>query len=436
MKKNVIHYFTFCLVSLLVVFILSVVPKPAVAAQKVISLESVVTGKTGNVFLKSKKEAVYTVSQPIKNVKVNLIGHSSGSTIKANYNGTGKNNTPYLVSYAPGVKNITIRNITFDLAKKGRGSLYFSKVQNLKLYNNTFTGYSKKYGYYKTDSSVLLENSKNITIEKNSFLNNGFEYSNRDGDLNRSITIQGNASNQVKLLNNRFYKVNQAVVAMSTGMNSFQIKGNRFEQVVDNALYLLKIGRADITNNTFLNSADEGIVISGGTFNIYSNRATNIRNKFLAIDGTAKSVDFAYNNVVTNLASKQSRPSAITWRPGREKSLVTKMTIRNNTFNLDTAPSNYDVFPLGNVKTFTFTNNKVILQKLATYQKLFAFKGRATIQSANFTKNTITSRQKNGISTKSIFIREDAANFTPIKKLTIKSTPFRGQLPKKYKYTK
>ncbi len=435
-RKNGIFYVTIFLVSLLTICIFAAFPSKNAFARSTIPLESVITGKTGTIYLKSKKEAVYTVDKPITNVQVNLIGHAAGSEIKANFNGTGRNKTPYLISYATGKQNITIKNITFDLAKRGRGSLYFSKVQNLNLSNNTFTGYSKKYGYYKTDSSVLLENSKNVTIERNNFINNGFEYSNRDGDLNRSVTIQGNSSNQFKLLNNKFYKVNQAVVAMSTGVNSFLIKGNRFEQIVDNALYLLTIGRADIYSNVFLNSADEGIVISGGTFNIKSNQATNVRNKFLAVDNSVQSIDFAYNSVVTNLATKKSRPSAITWRPGRERALVTRLYIRDNSFNLDTAPSNFDVFPFGNVKTFSFTNNKIILQNLATYQKLFAFKGRSTIDSATFYKNTITTRQKNGIAPKSIFLREDSNTFTPIKKLMIKSTSFKGQLPKRYKYTK
>ncbi|EUJ25583.1 hypothetical protein MFLO_15139 [Listeria floridensis FSL S10-1187] len=406
------------------------------ATRTVIPLEPLIDGKTGDIHLKSKTDAVYTISKPIQNVKVNLIGASSGSEIRADFNGTGSSQTPYLLSFAEGHTHITVKNIRFDLAHRGRGSLKFSKNRDITISHNEFTGYSKRFGYYKTDSAILLDGVQNATIEQNIFTKNGFEYTAKLGDLNRCITIQGSNSNQFQLINNRFYQVNQAVVALAPSITSFTASGNRFENVVDNALYLLQVQKAAVHHNTFLNMADEAIVISGGDFQIYNNYGKNVKNKFLAIQDNIKSISFISNNLTSDYPSKTSRPSAIAWRPGSSQARVTNFTVKNNAFNLDTSPKNYDVFPIGNVKNWTFENNKVILQTLETYQKLFSFNGTETIQSALFIDNQISVRSGGRIAPKSYFLRETATKLTPINKLVIRSTPFKGQLPFKYKYVK
>ncbi|MBC2368634.1 right-handed parallel beta-helix repeat-containing protein [Listeria booriae] len=387
--------------------------------------------ESGNLILRDKKEVTYIVNEPIKNIKCSIQGAPGGSIIKANFKGAGNSETPSLLQYQAGANNISIKNVRFDLALIGRGAVSFRQNTNLIIENCFFTGYSKKYGWRAVDSSICFTDSKNITIRNNHFINNGYQYGRALNELNRCITIQGNTSDNITIYNNEFTKVNQAIVAQGNKINKLNIYSNAFNAVIDNSLYLINIPSANIHNNDFnksktTNSPDEGIVLSGGDFKITNNRAYNVLNKFIAINGATKNLEVT-NNTIKNEKTKQ-RPAVISWR-NNTAYIVQQLKFSNNKIDTDTAPANYDTIPIGRVKKLIIQDNQFIVKGLANNQNLFSLLGQAEIVSVQITGNTVKPRAGSVISKKANFFREKTPTIPKIRVLRIKSNQFNGKYP-------
>ncbi|MBC1435148.1 right-handed parallel beta-helix repeat-containing protein [Listeria rocourtiae] len=392
---------------------------------------------SGKLILKSKKEVTYVVNEPIKNVRCSIQGAVGGSIIKANFKGYGNAETPSLLHYQAGIDNIAIKNVHFDLALIGRGAVNFYQNTNIIVENCFFTGYSKTYGWRAVDSSICFTDSKNIIIQNNRFINNGYQYGRVLNELNRCITIQGNFGDNYTISNNEFTKVNQAIVVNGNRISKFNVYNNVFNAVVDNSLYLLNIPVANIYNNDFnktknTNSPDEGIVLSGGNFKITNNRAYNVLNKFIAINGTTRSVEVT-NNTIKNEKTKL-RPAIIAWRNNTAYT-VQQLNFSNNKIDTDTAPANYDTILIGRVNRLTIQGNQFILKGLANYQNLFSLQGRATIGFVQITGNTIKPRAGSVISKKAFFLREKAPTIPKINILKLNSNKFSGKYPVNLKGT-
>ncbi|WP_430534758.1 right-handed parallel beta-helix repeat-containing protein [Listeria rocourtiae] len=386
---------------------------------------------SGKLILKSKKEVTYVVNEPIKNVKCSIQGAPEGSSIKANFKGYGNATTPSLLHYQSGINNITIKNVTFDLALVGRGAVNFYQNTNIIVENCFFTGYSKTYGWRAVDSSICFTDSKNITIRNNRFINNGYQYGRVLNELNRCITIQGNFGDNYTISNNEFTKVNQAIVVNGNRISKFNVYNNAFNAVVDNSLYLLNIPIANIYNNDFnktrtTNSPDEGIVLSGGNFKITNNRAYNVLNKFIAINGSTKSVEVTHNTIKNE--KTKLRPVVIAWRNNTAYT-VQQLNFSNNKIDTDTAPANYDTIPIGRVNRLTIQGNQFVLKGLSNYQNLFSLQGRATIGFVQITRNTVKPRAGSTISKKAFFLREKAPVIPKINILKLNSNQFSGKYP-------
>ncbi|MBC1371301.1 right-handed parallel beta-helix repeat-containing protein [Listeria booriae] len=410
----------------------------------------------GTLCLGSCANAVYVISKPIYNVKCSLLGECGESTtlIQANFDMTGNKEADYLLNYE-NQEGISIKGITFDLQKRGRGSLKFDTSQDIIIKDCIFTGYDPTIGHYKTDSSILFASCIDIMIKNNVFIKNGGN-TNNDDQLNRCITIQDKdaskpISNGFEIIANTFKEVNQGVVAKSQSLERFTVAQNKFSEVVDNSLYLLGLKGVKILDNTFENSSDEGIVISGwrtivgdsseyyGKFLICRNYAYNIGVKFLAIDGDIEELIFLHNEIHTDYGvDSRERPAAIAWRRNREYSKVVLFVVENNSFNLDTYPPNFDVFPFGDVGVLLFRNNVIEVESLSKYQKLFSLNGMQNKQYGadyvEFTGNLIQARPKGrGISSESIYLRE-VYPLLPISYLIINQVGFGGTMPHVYKY--
>lgn len=386
---------------------------------------------SGTLLLKDKKDVTYVVNEPITNVRCTIQGAPGGSYVKANFKGYGNQQTPFLLRYQAGIHNISIKNVIFDLALIGRCAVRFEQNNNITIENSGFTGYSKQYGYNKVDSSISFTDCKNITIKKNRFFNNGYQYGKATNELNRSITLQGNSGDNYNIQGNEFSKVNQAIVIQGTAIFRLNIHDNVFNQIVDNSLYLLKVPAANIYNNDFnkgqkTSSPDEGIVLDGGNFKITNNRAYNVLNKFIAINGETKSVEVT-NNYVKNEKTK-TRPAVIAWRNNTAYT-VQKLYFTNNRIDTDTAPANYDVIPIGKVRNLTIKGNKFTPQGLSNYQNVFSLMGQTAIDSVDISGNTIQPRKGTTISNKSFFLREKAPIIPRINHLVFIDNAFQGRYP-------
>ncbi|MBA3926251.1 right-handed parallel beta-helix repeat-containing protein [Listeria rustica] len=386
---------------------------------------------SGTLVLKDKKDVTYVVNAPITNVKSSIQGAPGGSYIKANFKGYGNTKTPYLLSYQAGINNKSVKNVTFNLALIGRGAIHFEQNNAITIENSAFTGYSKQYGYYKTDSSISFTDSQNITIKNNRFFDNGYQYGRNTNDLNRSVTIQGNKGNQYEISGNEFTRVNQAIVIQGDRISRLNIHNNAFNNVVDNSIYLLKIPTANIYNNDFnkgqkTSSPDEGIVLDGGYFKITNNRVYNVLNKFIAINGNTARVDVTLNHIKNE--KTKIRPAVIAWRNNRDY-VVSQLNLSNNWIDTDTAPANYDVIPIGKVAKLAIQNNQITLNGLANYQKIFSLLGQTAVDSVSITGNNIIPRKGSTISKNALLMREQLPTIPRIKQLALVGNHFPGKYP-------
>ncbi|MBC1576095.1 right-handed parallel beta-helix repeat-containing protein [Listeria booriae] len=387
---------------------------------------------TGVLVLEDRKDITYIVNEPIKDVKCSIQGAPNGSYIRANFEGAGNTQTPFLLRYLGGIKDISISNITFDLNLIGRGSVHFYKNTNVTVENCFFTGYSKTFGYNTADSSIAFTDCSNVEVRNNNFFNNGHQYGKNTNELNRCVTIQGNSGDSYAIHDNDFTRVNQGVVIQGDNISKLDIYNNAFNAIVDNSLYLLKIPVANIDNNTFnknqtTDSPDEGIVLAGGQFKITNNQVYNVLNKFIAINGEIEKLEVT-NNSITNKKTT-SRPAVIAWRNNTAYT-VKKLDFSKNKLDIDTAPANYDVIPIGRTQLLTIKENQFILSALADYQHLFSLLGETPIERVEITGNNITTRSNNDvISPKSLFLREKAPILPEIGHLLIANNQFKGKYP-------
>ncbi|MBC1500781.1 right-handed parallel beta-helix repeat-containing protein [Listeria weihenstephanensis] len=386
---------------------------------------------TGTLILADQKEVTYVVNEPIIDVKCSIQGAPGGSYIKANFQGDGDAQTPFLLRYSGGVNNISIKDVTFDLDLVGRGAVHFYQNTNVLVENSSFTGYSKTYGYNMADSSISFTDCQGVEVANNHFFDNGYQYGMGEGELNRCVTFQGEGGNGYSVYNNEFTRVNQGVVVQGNNISRLDIYNNAFNAVVDNSIYLLNIPVANIYNNDFnkdkaTESPDEGIVLAGGDFKITNNRVYNVLNKFVAVNGEIQNLEVTNNSINTENTSR--RPALVAWRNNTAYT-VKKLNFSNNILNIDTAPTNYDVLPIGRVKELTIKDNQFVLSALADYQYLFSLQGQAPIENVAMTGNKIQARSGNIISPKSLFLREKSPILPEISQLLISGNEFAGQYP-------
>ncbi|WP_239256608.1 right-handed parallel beta-helix repeat-containing protein [Listeria ilorinensis] len=432
MKKVFVFLLVIVLCLAEIPFLLSSAAEKTDLDREVIDLAPLIQeAGTGTLHLRPKTEVVYVVYHPIKDVQCNIEGDASGSLIEAGFKGTTLERTPSLLTFKGGRSGLEITHTTFDLKKIGRGSLQFYQNDDIIVENCTFTGYSKEYGYHTADSSIIFTDCQNVQVRENLFFDNGYQYGKEDTELNRCLTFQGDSGNHYLVENNEFTRVNQGIIVQGKQVTDCVVRKNVFNAVVDNSLYLLGIPFAKIIENDFnkdalTESPDEGVVLKGGTFYIQDNHVFNVLNKFVAVNGPTEKLIMTGNQIKSTGTTE--RPAVIAWR-NNTAYLVNELTISRNEFDLDTAPSNYDVFPIGKVGTFTFTDNQVRLNGLSAYQYVFSFLGQEPISQILITKNQFTERQGSNIHVKSRFLRESAPDLPPVEKFVIESNQFAGEYP-------
>ena len=254
-------------------------------------------------------------------------------------------------------------NCKVDSGLIGRGFVTVSNSDMFIAENLHFTGYSKEFGYYKTDSGIILNSNVKKANIKNCVWNNwGNQYGTETTDLNRCITVNDSVDDVV-VEGCSFINVNQAIV--NAGKNLRAIN-NTFKEVNDNGFYLFG-KNTFIQNNVFMNMNDEVIVLSGGNYFISNNTFNNWKNKAIAFCGN---VDFIHIHNNTLLSSYDNSQFIITRDTDQT---INKLLIDNNIFQCDYAVTNSnDWFTLGTIDELRFNDNIVSVNHTSTSKKLIS----------------------------------------------------------------
>lgn len=301
----------------------------------------------------------YELSSPVDfDKKINLLGF--GSEIRA----TG--GVEYTLSYKD-VDGLVITGIKFNQNLMGRTALKLSRCSHFVIDNCSFTGYSKEYGYYQTDSAIQVNDCQYGKILFCKFEDWGYQYDNSTDNLNRCISIQGTTSDKNVLIGNTFSRVNQGVI-ISCGNNI--MLGNTFDEARDNPIYCVDNTESLIAQGNYFNAKyDECIVIKGKVFIISGNYFKNVPNRLISQTGdieTLKLSDFVLDD------SEITKGQVIVTR---DKSYTIKnLELYHGQVKITSNETDHPYFYFGNVENFSIVDNNIDVVT-TEYQKIFNFAG-------------------------------------------------------------
>lgn len=285
---------------------------------------------------------------------------------------------------------VEIGNLKFDLNEIARGGLHFKNCKKVIIKNCEFTGYSADYGYYKTDSCLLIQDCIDVTIDNCHFHDTGFKYGEELETLNRCITLQTSVNfyeeMDVSISGCKFNKANQGIITGSTKIN-LKISDCTFKETKDNSVYLIPVGYCQISNCYFDDRFDEAIVCMGNDILITNTIFKNAPNKSIAIAGDVKTLaisncTFDFNDVYTN--------NILSYRSTAYK--ISRLSFNSNILSLKIRENDTtDVFELGNIDLFSFCDNQIFVKEggFAENKRLLSFRG-GNIQSGIIKNNIFT----------------------------------------------
>ena len=249
-------------------------------------------------------------------------------------------------------KSVVIKNVILDDNLKGRVIITGENVKKFNIKNCEFTGYTKEFGYYKTDGLIRIDGGcDDILISECKFHNSGYDYGNSDGELNRCISFNSDTIKNAVVKNCEFFKVNQGIVSISENLT---VNNCVFDYVKDNSIYassdILKV-----KDCLFSNANDEPIVTSCKINKITNNTFKDFSNKAIAIyrnDGITS--DIINNTFINTLDSGQ----CLSYRDG---SYYKNITFNNNTCILSSKlySNPYPVITTLDSEVFNFKDNYI-----------------------------------------------------------------------------
>lgn len=315
---------------------------------------------------------VYALKSPVQAL-TDIVGDYA--TLKAQTEGI-----PYLVALAD-KDTVIIKNMKFDLNEMGRGGIHVKNAKKLIVKNCEFTGYSAEYGYYKTDSCLLIENCSQAFVSSCYFHDTGFQYGEALETLNRCITVQGSEKQFVSISDCRFERANQGIVCTGQELD-IQIRSCSFEETRDNSIYLIPVKKAKIIGCTFDDKYDEAIVITGGVFIVSDCILENAPNKFFAIAGNVKSLSISNCQIISS--EETLTGGIISYRSYDYK--VDKLAISDCFIDICRNGSADDIFSFGNLGVIQVSNIsiRVISGDIPQNVRLFSFRGAQTPLTGTF----------------------------------------------------
>lgn len=189
----------------------------------------------------------------------------------------------------------SIENLKFNSNNVGRGCVIIDPTDNCYINNCDFTGYSNTYGYYQTDSLLMIGGVNKANVSNCNFHESGYELD-PDGEntLNRCITAQN--CNIVTISNCDFFEVMQAIATLN---NETIIKGCSFNYIKVNPVYNLSYENQDgnlvFTGNYVSSYSVQGVTIRGKR-NVISNNIFENTSICVWLAGNCEDVIMANNS--------------------------------------------------------------------------------------------------------------------------------------------
>lgn len=267
-----------------------------------------------------------------------------------------------------GIDNLIIKNVKFNLNLKGRMGLKLTNCNHFFLQNLNFTGYSKEFGYYKTDGGLQI-NDCNYGIGIGlTWEDHGFQYDESTENLNRCLTIHGTSDNCM-FIGLKFIRVNQAIV-VNNGSHIFD--NLYFEDVRDNDVYAFGAGHKVFSNIISDSRHDESFVISGGSYEIRSAEMKNVPNKFVTINGDVEGLTLKDIKMDNSGQLKQGQFIAARETTSR----IGRLVIDNVEMFQKSTTDGADFIRLGIVDDLVIENLKMDV-KTNEYQRLIRILGKS-----------------------------------------------------------
>lgn len=291
----------------------------------------------------------------------------------------------YMFKY-DGVDRVSISGVKFNSNNLRRGNVFIANTPMVTIKDCEFTGYTNKYGYYQTDSSILVRDSVKTHISNCYFHDTGYELA--EGSLNRAITLERIEHAEVR--DTKFYKVNQGIVAAN---HNTIVAGCTFDYVEDNNIYNLTgegvRGELIVTDNYISNRFDEGIVTEGKV-NIISNNIFDFAPHSIKICNSVEKMIIT-NNVFTNIKNKENKSGVIF--SSRDVSYeIGDMTFKGNIIDI---PVNCE--GNGQIMDFPIVDRLLISDNNITYGAVSYGRGihMNKVDNLIFTNNFMTDRTDN-----------------------------------------
>lgn len=246
---------------------------------------------------------------------------------------------------------VYINDLRCDNNLKGRTFITISNSTQCIVKGCSFTGYSKEYGYYQTDSAIRVDGDvSQIVIQNCQFIDNGYQYGEALGELNRCISFNHNTIKNATVKDCIFTRYNQGIVAIN---DTLTVENCIFDSGKDNSVYT-NCNVLNVVNNIFRNHIDEPIVFSKSVTLIQGNTFENFGNKAIATNSDLDSVKVVNNTFINNYDSGQ----VISFRT--LANVVKSFVFDGNTVICKTVYSNnYPVITFCNTKLLTITNNYI-----------------------------------------------------------------------------
>ena len=303
------------------------------------------SANNGYIALTSGK--TYVIEKAITgNIKV---FKGNGATV-LNKSGKEGADIPYI--FVINADTCMIDNVNFNSLEQSRGSVIFTGNE-LNVTNCTFTGYSKEFGYYKTDSQILCASFNNANVNNCTFYDNGNEYGTETESLNRCITfdtVPSDVKGNAHVTNCTFNTVNQAIVNTCP---TIAINNCTFINTSDNAIYDFS-DTTLISNCDFIDITDEAIVTEKDT-QISNCNFSDITNRCIGINAAMGMLSIMGCYFINN---SNARITVINTRD--TSYVINNLIIDSNVINEGPNGTLNYILNIGSADLLKFTNNIVI----------------------------------------------------------------------------
>ena len=237
---------------------------------------------------------------------------------------------PTLVTINSPSKNISFENCFI----RGADGINISNASDIKILNNNFN----------VSSGITLSNTANVVINKNKFINTGFNV----------ITSSGTNTNHIEIIKNEFINSGIQCINISYGLNdTINISDNLIENT-SSGISVSGTGLCNISGNRILNFTNRGIGLSGNSasskFLVFNNyiSSTNQNLDVVGIDvAVVSNASIIFNNLNIQAEGKESKAILI----GESNGLLVKNNIIVN------VGMGYCAFLSGQNTSFVFDYN-------------------------------------------------------------------------------